>query len=57
MGKVFEFLKGKAGARKREIMIFILVFLICSLSFGLGYLTNRRFDRIPIIIEKCSGIN
>jgi hypothetical protein len=53
MGKIFEFLKEKFEIKKREIIIFLLVFLICSLSFGLGYLTNRQFDRAPIVIEKC----
>ncbi len=39
---------------KRDIIIFLLVFLISSLSFGLGYLVNREFTHSPIVIEKCS---
>jgi len=39
---------------KKEIIIFLLIFLISSLSFGLGYLVNREFNHAPIIIEKCS---
>jgi hypothetical protein len=39
---------------KRDIILFLLIFLISSLSFGLGYLVNREFTRAPIIIEKCA---
>lgn len=39
---------------KRDIILFLLIFLISSLSFGLGYLVNREFNRSPIMIEKCS---
>lgn len=39
---------------KRDIIIFFLIFLISSLSFGLGFLVNREFNHSPIIIEKCS---
>lgn len=42
------------GERKKDILLFLLIFLITSLSFGLGYLVNRAFNRAPIIIEKCS---
>jgi hypothetical protein len=37
---------------KCDIIIFLLVFLMCSISFGLGYLVNREFTHAPIIIEK-----
>ena len=37
--------------RKRGIAIFLLLFLISSLSFGLGYLYARDNNRVPIIIE------
>lgn len=40
---------------KRDIILFLLIFLISSLSFGLGYLVNREFNHAPIVIEKCSG--
>ena len=33
-------------------LIFLIIFLISSLSFGLGYLVNREFTHPPIIIEK-----
>ncbi len=39
---------------KKEIILFLLIFLISSLSFGLGYLVNREFHHAPIIIEKCA---
>jgi len=39
---------------KRVILIALLLFLIISLSFGLGYLLARETNRAPIIIEKCS---
>jgi hypothetical protein len=37
---------------KKEIIIGIAVFIIATLSFGLGYLANREFNHAPIIIEK-----
>lgn len=52
MEQLSEFIKN----HKRDIIIFLLAFLISSLSFGLGYLVNREFNRAPIIIEKCSDI-
>ena len=42
--------------RRKEIIIFILIFLISSLSFGLGYLVNKEFSKPPIIIEKNSEL-
>ncbi len=41
---------------QQNIILGILLLLAVSLSFGLGYLTNREFNfnRAPIIIEKCS---
>lgn len=40
---------------KKDILVFLLAFLISSLSFGLGYLVNREFNHAPIIIEKRSA--
>lgn len=40
---------------KKELFIAILLFLVSTTSFGLGYLTAREFNRTPIIIEKNSG--
>jgi len=41
---------------KRHILLILLLFLIISLSFGLGYLLARETNRAPIIIEKCSSV-
>jgi uncharacterized protein YpmB len=41
-------------SRLKIITIVLLLFLIVSLSFGLGYLLARETNRSPIIIEKCS---
>ncbi len=30
------------------------IFLVASIAFALGYLANREYRHIPIIIEKCS---
>ena len=38
--------------RKREVLFFLIIFLVASLSFGLGYLANRELSHAPIIIEK-----
>jgi len=40
---------------KKDTIIFAFIFLLCSISFGLGYLVNREFNRAPIIIEKCAN--
>ncbi len=50
MESISEFIKN----HKRDIILFLLIFLISSLSFGLGYLVNREFSHAPIVIEKCS---
>jgi len=39
---------------RREIILFIIAFLISTISFGLGYLMAQEFNRAPIIIEKSS---
>ena len=41
--------------RRREVLVFIVVFLLILLSFGAGFLAARRFQKTPIIIEKCSA--
>ncbi len=38
----------------KDILLFLLLFLISSLSFALGYLVNREFNHAPIVIEKCN---
>ncbi len=41
--------------RRREVFVFIAVFLLVLLSFGAGFLAAQRFQKAPIIIEKCSA--
>lgn len=41
---------------RREIAFAAIIFVVASLSFGLGYLANRELNRAPIIIEKCSEV-
>lgn len=39
---------------KKEIIFGMIIFLVASTSFALGYLANREFNRAPIIIEQCA---
>ncbi|MDD5430774.1 MAG: hypothetical protein PHP03_00920 [Candidatus Pacebacteria bacterium] len=48
MSNIRDFLK------KREVILFLLLFLIASVSFGIGYLAAGEYGKNPIIIEKCS---
>lgn len=47
-----NFEKLKNFLKKREVVLFLLIFLIGSLSFGLGYLAAKQNTRAPIVIEK-----
>lgn len=38
---------------RRELALAAAFFIATSLSFGLGYLAARDYNRAPIIIEKC----
>ncbi|MBU4348171.1 hypothetical protein KJ671_01530 [Patescibacteria group bacterium] len=38
--------------RRREVILFLIFFLISSLSFGLGYLFAKDQNIAPIIIER-----
>lgn len=40
--------------RRRETVVFIAAFLLILLSFGAGFLAAQRFQKTPIIIEKCA---
>ena len=42
---------------KKEVVFAVIIFLVASLSFALGYIANREFNRTPIIIEKCSNLS
>ncbi len=37
---------------KKEIIFAGIIFIVATLSFGLGYLAARDLNRAPIIIEK-----
>jgi len=50
MGSVFEYLK----ENKYEAVLFLVLFLVSTLSFGVGYLIAHQAEQAPIIIEKCS---
>jgi len=55
MGKISEILSGLRNwfeFHKKEVVFAVIIFLVASVSFGLGYLVNREFNRTPIIIEK-----
>ena len=47
-------IKQKILIYRKELIFALIVFLVASLSFGLGYLANRGFNHAPIVIEKCS---
>lgn len=55
MSDYFKQLTSIVKSRRREILLFFLLFLISSISFGLGYLTAKELNPAPIIIEKNSG--
>jgi len=50
-----EFLKNWFIFYKREVFFVLIIFLVGSTSFALGYLANREFNHAPIVIEKCSS--
>jgi len=39
-------------AHRREIVFVFIIFLVASLSFGMGYLFSRDSRVTPIVIEK-----
>ncbi|MBI4085105.1 MAG: hypothetical protein HY432_01180 [Candidatus Liptonbacteria bacterium] len=39
---------------QKEIIFGAIIFLVASISFGLGYLANRELSHAPIVIEKNS---
>ena len=36
---------------QKELVFALIIFLVASISFALGYLANRELNRTPIIIE------
>jgi len=49
---MFEKLKDWFVFYKKEIIFAVIIFLVATVSFGLGYLANRELNHAPIIIEK-----
>lgn len=41
-----------SAEHRRELIFTLVLFLVASLSFGLGYLANRELNHATIIIEK-----
>jgi hypothetical protein len=42
----------------RKYVIFgLAIFLVSSLSFGLGYFANREYNHAPIVIEQCAELH
>jgi len=39
-------------AHQKEILLFLIVFLISAASFAVGYLVANRISHAPIIIEQ-----
>jgi len=50
-----EFIKNWCVFYEKQVLFAVIIFLVGSTSFALGYLANREFTHAPIIIEKCSG--
>jgi len=50
--EVISRIRAASLEKKREISLFLLFFLISSLSFGLGFLYAKDQNVAPIIIEK-----
>lgn len=37
---------------KKELVFGAIIFVVATLSFGLGYLSNRELNHAPIVIER-----
>ncbi len=40
---------------RREIVLFALLAIVSTVSFGLGYLAALEYERAPIVIETGAG--
>lgn len=49
-----EKIKVKIELHKKEAIFCSIIMLTVTLSFGLGYFTNKEFNHAPIVIEQCS---
>ncbi len=39
--------------RKLPILFWLIIFLVATTSFALGYLMNWEGERAPIVVEQC----
>lgn len=47
MSTIKEYLR----IHKKAFLLSFIIFLVATLSFGLGYLANQEFNPTPIIIQ------
>ena len=40
------------GMGQKRLVFGIVIFLVATISFGLGYLANRELSHAPIVIQK-----
>ncbi|MCX7589487.1 MAG: hypothetical protein RMK17_02520 [bacterium] len=40
---------------KKEILFILILFLVSTISFALGYLSAKEFNKTPIIIQKINN--
>lgn len=52
IARVGEKQKHFLNQHKQEMVLALIIFLVSSVSFGLGYLIAQQNNRAPIIIEK-----
>ncbi|MEK7554457.1 MAG: hypothetical protein AAB518_00515 [Patescibacteria group bacterium] len=49
---MFDKIKSWFHEHKREVVLFLFIFLVSTISFGVGYLMGLDQSRAPIVIEK-----
>jgi len=52
LSEISKFVKDFYNKNFRDIMLFVIVFLLIMLAFALGYITAKIQEREPIKIEK-----
>ena len=52
MSWFYEYRPDEKPRVKREVIWFVIIFFVSTISFGLGYLAGRDLNHPPIIIEK-----
>jgi len=51
MWSIYEYRPDKPPRVKREVIWFVIIFFVSTISFALGYLAGRDLNHPPIIIE------